>query len=39
LYNLAADHDGRADGGGINALDWIDTAHPEADSHIRSAVD
>jgi type IV secretion system protein VirD4 len=27
------------DGGGINALDWIDIAHPEADAHIRSAVD
>jgi type IV secretion system protein VirD4 len=27
------------DGGGINALDWIDVAHPEADAHIRSAVD
>ena len=26
-------------GQGINALDWIDTEHPEADAHIRSAVD
>lgn len=26
-------------GQGINALDWIDINHPEADPHIRSAVD
>ena len=26
-------------GNGLNALDWIDTSHPEADVHIRSAVD
>lgn len=26
-------------GQGINALDWIDIRHPEADAHIRSAVD
>lgn len=26
-------------GGGINALDWIDIKHPEADAHIRLAVD
>jgi type IV secretion system protein VirD4 len=26
-------------GGGLNALDWIDVADPEADAHIRSAVD
>jgi type IV secretion system protein VirD4 len=26
-------------GAGIDALDWIDTAHPEADAHIRSAVE
>jgi type IV secretion system protein VirD4 len=26
-------------GSGLNALDWIDVTHPEADAHIRSAVD
>lgn len=26
-------------GDGVNALDWIDTDHPEADAFIRSAVD
>ena len=27
------------DGVGVNVLDWIDIKHPEADAHIRSAVD
>lgn len=26
-------------GQGVNALDWIDVRHPEADAHIRSAVE
>ena len=26
-------------GAGLNALDWIDIGHPEAEAHVRSAVD